>query len=75
MLATACRTTTGGLLSLNPWSVWIGLSSTAVRIGIEPMDLSFAERLSEAAKAAAQTLIEHLRGSYLDNIPKRVPYA
>ena len=39
------------------------------------MDLSFAERLSEAAKAAAQTLIEHLRGSYLDNIPKREPSA
>ena len=45
-----------------------------VLIGIEPMDMSFGEGLSEAVEAAAQVLVERLRHSYLEDIAKHESY-
>lgn len=46
-----------------------------VLIGIQPKDMSFGEGLSETVKASAQTLIGHLRHTYLEDIPKHESYA
>ena len=50
-------------------------AKTTVLIGIQPQDMSFGEGLSEAVEASAQVLIEHLRCTYLEGIPKHESYA
>lgn len=50
-------------------------ANKTVLIGIEPTDLSFGEGLSPVIDASARALIEHLRHTNLDVIPKHESYA